>query len=106
MVGEAHQVHPGGTRRGFPTSRLFVTVIPTAAVAKLTDRAELTDVVDQRAGIADGKPPGTVKTGQRVAGTTLVRINPIVDAKYLREVVLRVLFRAEAAVVLTRLHDN
>jgi hypothetical protein len=66
---------------------------------------ELADVVDQRAGVTDGKPTGAVEAGQGVAWAALVGIDPVIDPKDFRQVVLRMLRWAEG-VILAGLEDN
>ena len=107
VVGETNEIHARGSCGGKPSACLAVTVVPTRAIAQLTERSELTDIVDERSRVADGESACVVETAERIARTALVGSDPILNAENFREIVFRVLFRTQAAVILTRLeHDR
>ena len=106
VVGEADEIHARGTGRSGPPAGLAVAVRPAGAVAEVVAAAELADVVDERAGVADGETAARIEAGQGVARSGLVGVAAVVEAEDVGEVVLRVLGRAEATVVLPGLQDD
>ena len=67
---------------------------------------ELTDVVDQRAGITDAKSSSGIDARKRVFWTRLVGVASVVLAKNFDQIVFWVLLGAKPAVILTRLENN
>jgi hypothetical protein len=68
--------------------------------------AELADIVDQRTGVADAEAATGVDAGEGIARALLIGVFAVVEAEDVGEVVFRVLFRTETAVILAGFEDD
>jgi hypothetical protein len=90
VVGEADQIEAGTAGGSGPITCFRIPPIPSPAVAEVATTAQLADIVDQGAGIAECKAAPIVEVGKRIPGAGLVGIAAVIFSENVFEIVLRV----------------
>ena len=105
MVGETDEIHACGSAGGFPAPGFFIAVIPSAAISNLIVATELTNIINQGTGIANGKSAVAVDSCKGIARAALIGTSAVIEAEDVGEVVFGML-DSNAAVGLVGLEND